>query len=204
MINSYGKLISRRNFLKLGGINVLAFVPTLLFARTATPIQSVNAIENLVELAQLINAYRRQHQLAKIPISLSLTTVALSHVLDLNTQHPERTCGEKGNLHSWSENKGWQGDAGMGAWKGCCYADDHSNAACMWNKPKEITGYIGNGYEIVMQQSVTVIAQDALKVWKSSPQHNNMILNRGIWSEITWQGFGAVYGGNYACAWFGY
>ena len=124
-------------------------------------------------------------------------------VIDLNTYHPEKTCGDKGNLHSWSNNGNWQGKYGESAWKGCCYPDDHSNKTCMWEKPKEITNYPDNGYEISHWGSGTVTAQSALASWKTSSGHNDVILNKGMWSNLTWKAIGAAYGGNYACAWFG-
>jgi len=154
-------------------------------------------------LAVLINHYRRQNGLPEIPISRSLTTVAQKHVADLNNHHPQRACGERGNFHSWSNNGKWLGIAGEGAWKGCCYPDDHSKRHCMWDKPKEIANYPGNGYEIVHWKTSVATPQSALKSWKNSRAHRAVILNSGEWSDIQWKALGAACRGKYASAWFG-
>lgn len=197
------KFISRRYFLRLGGTSLLALGGSSLFLQGCTTKQVGIVVEYLVELAQLINNYRKQNNLPEIPISSSLTAVALKHIIDLNTYHPEKTCGVKGNIHSWSNKGNWQGKFGKGAWKGCCYPEDNSNTACMWEKPKELTNYPDNGYEIAHWESGIVTAQSALAEWKGSPPHNDVILNKGMWSNRPWKALGAAYGGNYACAWFG-
>jgi hypothetical protein len=153
-------------------------------------------------LALLINQYRAQNNLPAIPVSDKLTRVAYSHVEDLDIYHPEVTCGNKGNLHSWSNNGKWQGISGVGAWQGCCYPDDHSNSGCMWNKPKEIAGYPSEGFEITCS-GPKMTAQVALASWKTSSLHNDVILNKGVWSSFQWQALGAAYRENHACAWFG-
>ena len=174
---------------------------TLGLMTSCTQKQFETIILWMVELAEEINNYRKQNGLAAIPISDDLTAVALKHCIDLNTYQPEKACGDKGNAHSWSNNGNWTGAYGNGAFKGCCYAPDHSNAACMWDKPKEITNYQGNGYEIAHWESSTATAQSALISWKGSAGHNAVILEQGGWGP--WKALGAIYMGNYACAWFG-
>jgi len=202
MIES-NKRISRRQFLNMAGAGVLTFGLTSPFLQGCTAKHVEIIMQHLGELAQLINAYRKQNGLLEIPISGKLTAVALKHIMDLNTYHPENICGDKGNEHSWSNNGNWTGKVGVGAWKGCCYPDDHSNQPCMWDKPKEIANYPGNGYEIVHSEPGIVTAQSALNGWKSSPDHNDVILNKGKWGNFPWKAIGAVYGGNFSCAWFG-
>jgi len=148
-------------------------------------------MQHLGELAQLINSYRKQNGLASIPISQKLTAVAWKHVSDLTTHQPEKKCN--GNLHSWSQN---------GKWKGGCY--DSSNKATwpiMWEKPKEIANYSEYGFEIAYAGSSS--AQSALNSWKKSAPHNAVILNYPPWDRYNWKALGAVFGGGYACAWFG-
>ena len=88
------------------------------------------------ELRDLINQYRNQKGLQAIPVSKNLTYVAKLHVKDLADNHPyNKRC----NLHSWSDE---------GPWSPCCYTEDHEQAACMWNKPQELSNYPGLGYEI--------------------------------------------------------
>lgn len=197
------RYVSRRSFLKTGSASLLALTGSPLLMPGCTTKQVGDIMDYLVELAELINDYRKKNGLPEIPISSSLTAVALKHVIDLNTYHPEKKCGKKGNLHSWSNNGNWKGKYGKGSWKGCCYPDDHSNAACMWEKPKEITNYPDKGYELAHWESGTVTAKSALASWKSSPLHNDVILNKGMWSNRTWKALGAAHSGSYACTWFG-
>lgn len=59
------------------------------------------------------------------------------------------------NLHSWASSSKWYTpflslpspslcplySLSFIIRSGCCYYSDHRNAACMWNKPREIDGY---------------------------------------------------------------
>lgn len=142
-----------------------------------------------LELIGLVNAYRAENGLPPIPASPSLCTVAAAHTRDLADHAPHAQPGC--NLHSWSD----QGD-----WTPCCYTRDHARAECMWNKPAELTGYRGNGYENASGGSTP---DEALRSWRSSPAHDAVILHRDIWSSRSWRAIGAdVYGG-YALLWFG-
>ena len=94
-------------------------------------------------------------------------------------------------MHSWSKK---------GKWEVCCYTDDHAKAQCMWNKPRELTRYKGNGYEIAAGMGN---AQDALDGWKHSVHHNNVIINKDIW-KTKWEAIGIGIYGNYAVVWFGH
>ncbi len=127
--------ISRRKFIKLVGAGTLGLGLTSFSLTGCTTKQVEIFVQHLGELVQLINDYRKQNSLAEIPLSGSLTAVALKHVFDLSSNHPEKLCGEKGNTHSWSSNENWTGVNGEGNWKGCCYPGDPSNYACMWDKP---------------------------------------------------------------------
>lgn len=195
--------LPRRSFSMRAGAGVvsLSALPALLGGCTSKDVEII--VEHLGQLANSINDYRKQEGLAAIPLSDKLTAVALKHVSDLNNNHPEQTCGAGANTHSWSSEGNWQGQYGKGAWKGCCYWEDHSNTSCMWDKPKEIAGYSDIGYEIVHSAPATVSAQGALASWKTSPAHIDVILNKGAWATRQWKALGAVYGGQYACAWFG-
>lgn len=156
-----------------------------------------------MKLYTLLMAHRKANGLASIPLSPSLTTVAKTHVHDLVANRPvTKQC----NMHSWSGK-------GKGAWSACCYTEDHARSSCMWNKPKELTSYKGNGYEISHGQgqagasdknAYRASAEDALKGWKSSGGHNAVIVNSGIWSSSKWQAVGVGIQGGYAVAWFGH
>lgn len=72
----------------------------------------------------------------------------------------------------------------------------------MWSKPGELTTYTGYGYEIAAWSSEAITAVEALDLWKSSPGHHSLIINRGPWNQ-KWEAIGiGIYEG-YALVWFG-
>lgn len=142
------------------------------------------------KLYSLIMQYRRQLDLPDIPLSTSLTYVANLHVHDLMQHGPD--AGDC-NSHSWS-NKG--------NWSACCYTSDHAEAKCMWSKPRELTRYQGNGYEIASWSSAGIDAISALEIWKGSYHHNHVIINQGPWTK-KWNAIGIGLYKNYAVVWFG-
>ena len=153
---------------------------------------------NEAELAELVNEYREENDLPPIPLSKSLTIVAKAHVADLYGNKPfdESNC----NPHSWS---------GMGKWEACCYSYTTHNGPCMWNKPREITEYQGDGFEIVMYSEdskfpeKTVSPHEALEAWVNSKNHDGVILNKGIWAKVEWNAMGVGIHKGYAAVWFG-
>jgi len=145
------------------------------------------------KLYDMINEYRKQYNLPKIPSSRSLTYVAQLHVWDLNVNKPnsKTSC----NMHSWSDN---------GSWTACCYTSDHAKASCMWGKPRELTNYTGNGFEISHGTfGYNANAESALKGWKNSSGHNNVIINKSIWADNKWNAIGIGISGGFAVVWFG-
>ncbi|MDP8223680.1 MAG: CAP domain-containing protein [Candidatus Lernaella stagnicola] len=142
-------------------------------------------------LVDLVNDYRADHGLPRIPKSPALMTTAKAHVRDLVDHDPVHgDC----NLHSWSEK---------GDWTKCCYTDDHANAACMHSKPAEIAGYPGEGYEIAASSSAGIDAEGALDQWKGSSGHDAVIRNKDTWADNDWQAIGAAIKDEYAVVWFG-
>lgn len=142
------------------------------------------------DLYDRIMAYRATAGLPSIPASEDLTRVAQSHVWDSYTNNPAQgNC----NLHSWSNTP---------PWTGCCYTPDHAAAQCMWDKPREISSYSGNGYEISARSSGTLTPESALSLWQGSPGHNNVIMNRAPWTQ-PWGAIGVAIDGGYAHVWFG-
>jgi hypothetical protein len=144
---------------------------------------------------QKVNDYRIQHGLQPVHLSKSLTYVAQFHAWDLAVNYAtSRRC----NLHSWSSK---------GPWSACCYTEDHRHAECMWDKPRELTNYQGNGYEIAYWTneplSPSRFAEKTLIGWKQSHEHDRVILNRGEWSKIEWISMGVGYNNGYAVVWFG-
>ncbi len=143
------------------------------------------------KLYTLIMNYRKEKGLPSIPLSPSLTKVAQAHVKDLHFNKPDQNAC---NMHSWSSK---------GAWSSCCYTDDHAEAACMWDKPREMTNYTGNGYEIAFgAYGMDATASGAMAGWKGSPGHHAVIINQGMW-KTPWNAIGiGIYEG-FAVVWFG-
>ena len=145
-------------------------------------------------LADLLNDYRIKNGLPPIRSSVSLTRVATAHVTDLQN-HFEK--GKLCNLHSWSSH---------GSWTPCCYTGEQ--VQCMWNKPREITKYKADGYEITVS-AFTTARPDAMTPWLAvdrwahSDPHRAVILNEGQWANFPWKAMGAAESDNYASAWFG-
>lgn len=144
-----------------------------------------------IHLYRLINEYRAFSGLEIIPLSKSLSYVAHVHVRDLEANRPDlHSC----NLHSWSDK---------GNWTACCYSKDPNRTNCMWNKPRELTTYMGNGQELILWENIPASARSAFDQWRNFEPTNDMLLNRDRWSDRTWKGVGiAIYQG-YASVWFG-
>ncbi len=134
-----------------------------------------------IELYQLLMSYRQSKGLEKIPLSNSLTIVAQTHCKDLADNKPDLK--KKCNAHSWSDK---------GNWSSCCYTSDHKESSCMWDKPKELTSYTGNGFEIAVGSSEPVFKdyvmtpEYAISSWKKSFHHNNVVINKDVWKNTNW------------------
>merc|ERR1712192_127327 len=125
------------------------------------------------QIISLLNAYRAENGLLPIQKSCALCTVANEKAVS-------------GNGHSWT---------GRFA---CTY--DANNFDCMWKKPSQLTGYKGNGYE---NWSSATTADAAFNGWKSSSSHNDVMINKGSWTDITWSAVGAAVTNQGATLWFG-
>jgi len=148
-------------------------------------------------LADLVNQVRLDNGRIAVPVTSSLTKVARLHIGDLNANRPdsgEDGRGEDCNTHSWST---------LGAWKPVCYTDDQFYSALMWSKPRELTSFAANGYEIAYFYYLGATPESAIASWKGSPDHLNVILEQGIWAGHPWRAMGVGISGNYACIWFG-
>lgn len=145
------------------------------------------------KLYGLIMDYRKSKKLGSIPLSEKLSRVAQAHVKDLADNYTFKE-NNKCNPHSWSSK---------GKWSSCCYTSDHKKASCMWDKPKEIAGYNGHGYEIAYYSSAGANAQEGIDGWKVSPSHNPLLVNLGIWNKVKWQAIGIGIYKEYAVVWFG-
>lgn len=169
---------------------IVSFFLLMSGVQTSTEMPCLSKEE--MELYKQLNAYRASKKLPKIPLSAALTKVAQAHAQDLDSYYeyqPGATC----NMHSWSEN---------GDWSPCCYTSDHKQAACMWDKPKEIAGFVGSGYENAHFNSAGATAASAIEGWKKSPGHNAVMINLGTWKPVKWQSVGLAIRGKYAVMWF--
>lgn len=139
----------------------------------------------------MINNYRKSTNLVEIPLSKSLCFVAKKHIIDLHTNKPDTgAC----NFHSWSDK---------GNWVACCFEKEVKDKSCMLNKPKELTKYPGNAYEIIYWENKQANAEKAFRQWKETSVARSVISNSKNWETYSWNAIGvAIYEG-FAIAWFG-
>lgn len=174
-------------------LSIFSFFTISIFAQG---IGSEELTQEEMKLYTIIMQYRKANGLPSIPISKSLNIVAQTHVRDLVHNKPDRG---KCNAHSWSSN---------GKWSSCCYTPDHAAARCIWDKPRELTNYKGNGYEIAVGDNdccsdFVMTADYALKSWKASPGHNSLIVNKSTWADYHWKAIGIGLYRGFAVVWFG-
>lgn len=169
------------------------FLVVLILHTIAGAAQDICLSPEEKKLFDLIMDYRKSKKLKPLPFSSKLTRVAQTHVRDLDANFDYENRGDC-NPHSWSDK---------GSWTACCYTADHAKAECMWNKPKEISGYAGAGYEIAYWSSGGASAVEGLEGWKKSPGHNPLLINSGRWEKLIWKGIGVGVYGKYAVVWFG-
>lgn len=142
-------------------------------------------------LYNMINDFRRTNKLPVIPLSRSMCYVALMHISDLRAGNAlDNGCG----LHSWSDK---------GNWRPCCYTKDPARSECMSNKPKELTGYPGTGYEVVYWGEETATPLAAIETWRSTGLTKNVFLNIDKWKTKQWKAIGVAIEGGFAIVWLG-
>jgi cell division septation protein DedD len=142
-------------------------------------------------LFKMINDIRMQNNLQAIPLSPDLCIVAHTHILDLIASKPqENGC----SLHSWS---------GSGKWSACCNTKDLTGIQCMKSKPREITGYLGNGFELIYWGDDNATPAEAAALWKQVDASSDMILSRGKWKNYQWKALGVGIIDGYAVLWLG-
>jgi uncharacterized protein YkwD len=165
----------------------------LLFFTISSFAQDVCLSEEEQKLYDLIIRYRKDKKLKPIPLSAALTRVAQAHVRDLSENY-DASDTNPCNPHSWS---------GKGKWTPCCYTSDHKQAKCMWDKPKEISGYESAGFEIAYFSTAGANAVEGLEGWKKSPGHNPLLVNLGTWNTTEWKAIGVGIYKEYGVVWFG-
>ncbi len=177
---------------------VLILIMTVFTARGQTmvkqgrPVPGIFCIsEQESDLYNMINEYRQKSGLQPIPLSNSLSYVAMLHAKDLLLSFDEQ---DECNYHSWSAN---------GFWKPFCYPADENKKQSVWDKPRELTRYPGKAYEIVVWENRDVTPDSVMMVWQMEEYFNSFLLNTGKWRDQQWKAIGIALQGNYACAWFG-
>jgi cell division septation protein DedD len=142
-------------------------------------------------LYNMINDMRVQSKLPTIPLSPELCKVAQVHIADLIKYKPQdRGC----SLHSWS---------GSGKWTACCNTKEVFGIQCMKSKPREITGYKGDGYELIYWGEDKATPADAATLWKQVDASADMILSRAKWIGYEWKAMGVGIHDGYAILWLG-
>ena len=139
----------------------------------------------------MINAHRVLNGLKEIPLSASLSYVARTHVIDLYTNHPDTSIC---NLNSWSDK---------GSWTPCCHNKYVPQEECIRNKPKELTGYTGEGYELTYAEVFNTRADTVFKFWSTIDEANEFLLNEGRWEKKNWRAMGIGIYKSYAVLWMG-
>jgi hypothetical protein len=167
-------------------------------------------VQDPAVLAELVNDYREEHGLARLPISPLLSQVAEAHIADMAAQ-PEGglavletldpQTGEMCGAHSWSTGE-WTDEL---AWTPVCYTAGGRYANAMWAKPREITGgaYPDIAFEIATWSNLQLSPEFALELWSQSPGHRAVILQEGPWAAQDFKAMGVAIGGHFAYIWFG-
>lgn len=142
-------------------------------------------------LYNMINDMRRQNKLSIIPLSEALTIVAHVHLNDLVLNKPQDNgC----SVQAWSKSD---------KWTSCCNTMDAAGIKCMTSKPKEITGYNGNGYELAYWGEDKATPADVSTLWQQANASADMILSRGKWKGFQWKAIGVGIKDGYAVLWLG-
>ncbi|MFA5971057.1 MAG: SPOR domain-containing protein [Lentimicrobiaceae bacterium] len=152
-------------------------------------LKGITQDENI--LFNMINDMRRQNKMTSIPLSPDLCKVARTHIADLIKWRPQdRGC----SMHSWS---------GSGKWTSCCNTKDVFGIQCMKSKPREITGYPGDGYELIYWGEEKATPAEAYELWKQVDASTDMILSRAKWKGYEWKALGVGINDGYAILWLG-
>jgi len=176
-------------FSLLFGSPSFARVIPVMIAVNDSVTESVSQEETI--LFNMINDMRMKNKLPAIPLSVNLCKVAHTHIDDLIVSKPQ----EKGcSLHSWSES---------GKWTACCNSKDPAGIQCMKSKPREITGYPGNGFELIYWGDDNATPADAAELWQQVSASSDMILSRGKWKGYQWKAMGLGIEEGYAILWLG-
>jgi len=148
-----------------------------------------------LEFQRKINQYRNQLGMPSLTCHWSLVQTAYVHTknqLDYGGKY--EPSGQGCDAHSW------YGDVlsapGSETAKKCCFdLNDDTTHSCMWKKPQEIAGWKalgedGNGFEIShglndCPRCTKVSVDSAIKGWKKSSGHDDVLRGKGGWAKLT-------------------
>jgi len=157
--------------------------------------QNVGKSGECNELEDLVNKERRGSGLRPLHCDPHMRWVANRHIDDAIE-------GAKKNL-AWPKERGCNAHSWLVKFP-CCYTGDHDNPDCMWDKPLELSGWDDrSGFEISVSSDSpdwTWTPAAALSQWKSSPLHYDVIMGRGIWSDL--KTVGCALRNQYGHCWF--
>ncbi len=142
------------------------------------------------QLYALIDTYRGESEAHTISLSKKLTFVAKLHARDL---YHNRIDKDSCSMQSWSD---------QGFWNACCFSErDNSKQSCMWDKPKEITGYAGKAYEVIYNGGSE--PKRIMELWKGSSFYSDILKNSGRYADKDWAAIGIGQYKNVTVVWFG-
>lgn len=148
----------------------------------------INGFEQ--QLYALIDKYRSENEAHTIAMSKKLTFVAKLHARDL---YHNRIDKDSCSMQSWSDK---------GFWNACCFSErDNSKQSCMWDKPKEITGYGGKAYEVIYNGGSE--PKRIMELWKGSSFYSDILKNSGRYADKDWAAVGIGQYKNVTVVWFG-
>ena len=172
-------------------LSLLCFVFSLSASAQQVPIPEevcMNGFEQ--QLYALIDTYRGENEAHKIEVSKKLTFVAKLHARDL---YHNRIDKDSCSMQSWSDK---------GFWNACCFSErDNSKQSCMWDKPKEITGYEGKAYEVIYNGGSE--PKRIMELWKGSSFYSDILKNSGRYADKDWAAVGIGQYKNVTVVWFG-
>ena len=155
------------------------------------------SLEELTLYHQIMD-YRAGQGLDAIPLSAALTLTAGRHVVDIRS-------------NIWGEDLALPSGANLHSWSDAPYMADGSTPEAMWEAPERLgTDYPSQGYEIIAAGQETSAA--ALRTWKESEAHDDIITNQDAWAAFDWSAIGVgldrsagagPYAGRVYSVWFG-
>lgn len=145
-----------------------------------------------VKLMKFITQFRLSQNLKPISLSSSLTTIAKIHLKDLEENSPSPGC----SYHSWSNR---------GEWLPCCHTNNLISMECSFLKPKELTDYKENGFELIYfehEENISV-SERSIKFWKQNPEFNDFLSNKNEWKSMNWKAMGVAVSKRFGIIWLG-